>query len=95
MIYSIYTSKDKESYRIIIVASWAAIFIAFMFRSEGIGIFNGNLQYAGLILLFLGIVLREWFIWILGKNFTVRVQVRENARLITQGPYKYIIHPIR
>lgn len=59
MTYSIYTSKDKESYRIIIVASWAAIFIAFMFCIEEIGIFNGNLQYSGLILLFLGIVLRE------------------------------------
>lgn len=29
----------------------------------------------------------------LGKHFTVRVQVREKAKLITQGPYNCIRHP--
>ena len=56
-------------------------------------VYSTDLQYSGLILLFLGIVLREWSIWILGRHFTVRVQVRKNAKLITQGPYKYIRHP--
>jgi len=87
------TSKDKDSYRFIVIASWAAIFITFMLRSKFIGIFSGSLQYAGLVLIFFGIVLRECSIWILGRHFTVRVQVRENAKLITQGPYKYIRHP--
>jgi protein-S-isoprenylcysteine O-methyltransferase Ste14 len=41
----------------------------------------------------IGIVLREWSIWTLGKYFTVRVQVSEEAKLITQGPYKKIRHP--
>ena len=40
-----------------------------------------------------GILLREWSIWVLGKHFTVRVQVHDNAKLVTEGPYKYIRHP--
>lgn len=55
--------------------------------------FSGDLQYVGLILLAFGIMLREWSIWVLGKHFTVRVQVSEKAKLVTQGPYMYIRHP--
>jgi protein-S-isoprenylcysteine O-methyltransferase Ste14 len=34
-----------------------------------------------------------WAIYVLGKYFTVRVQVREKSRLITHGPYSRIRHP--
>lgn len=47
----------------------------------------------GFILIVSGIFLRELSIWVLGKHFTVRVQVRDKAKLVTQGPYKYIRHP--
>ena len=87
------TNKDKGSYRIVIVASYAVLIIPFTLRNHEIGIFSGNLQYIGLIMLTAGILLREWSIWVLGKYFTVRVQVSENAKLVTEGPYKYIRHP--
>ena len=87
------TNKDKGSFRIVIVASYAVLFIAFMFRSSEIGVFSGSMQYVGFILIAAGIFLREWSIWVLGKHFTVRVQVRDKAKLVTQGPYKYIRHP--
>jgi len=87
------TNQDKGSYKINIVTSWIALFIVFVLRGLGIGMFSGNLQYIGLILLAAGIMLREWSIRVLGKHFTVRVQVNEKAKLVTQGPYKYIRHP--
>ena len=87
------TNKDKGSYRIVIMASYAVLIIAFMFRSSEIGVFSGSMQYAGFILIAAGIFLREWSIWVLGKHFTVRVKVRDKAKLVTQGPYKYIRHP--
>jgi protein-S-isoprenylcysteine O-methyltransferase Ste14 len=87
------TNKDKGSYRVIVFASYAMIFIAFMLRSFEIGTYYGDLQYIGFILIVVGIFLREWSVWVLGKHFTVRVQVREKAKLVTQGPYKYIRHP--
>ena len=39
------TNKDKGSYRIVIVASYTVLIIAFMFRSFEIGVFSGSLQY--------------------------------------------------
>jgi protein-S-isoprenylcysteine O-methyltransferase Ste14 len=90
---SITANQDRGSFRVVIVASWAAIFAIFIFRSLRIGIFEGSLRYIGFILFAAGIVLREWAIYLLGKHFTVRVQVREKARLVMQGPYRYIRHP--
>jgi protein-S-isoprenylcysteine O-methyltransferase Ste14 len=87
------TNQDKGSHRIIVFTSYAMLFIVFVFRSFEIGTFNRDLQYVGFILIVAGIFLREWSIWVLGKHFTVRVQVRDNAKLVTQGPYKYIRHP--
>lgn len=86
-------NKDKGSYRIVIVASYAVLIVAFMFRNFEIGVFSESLQYIGLIVLIAGILLREWSIWTLGKHFTVCVQVRDNAKLVTEGPYNYIRHP--
>jgi len=87
------TAQDKGSYRVVIAAIWLSIFIVFILRSYGIGAFTGRVQYIGMILLAAGVVLREWAIVVLGKHFTVRVQVNEDARLVTQGPYSYIRHP--
>ncbi|WP_394697869.1 methyltransferase family protein [uncultured Methanomethylovorans sp.] len=78
---------------IIIAMIWLLLFIVFRFRILGIGIFSGNLQYGGFLLIIVGIVLREWSIWVLGKHFTVQVQIREKAKLVKHGPYKYIRHP--
>jgi protein-S-isoprenylcysteine O-methyltransferase Ste14 len=87
------TNKDKGSCGVIIAVFWSVLFIAFTLRSFGIGIFGGSLQYTGLILLAIGTILREWSIWALGKHFTGQVQVREKAKLVTNGPYNYIRHP--
>jgi Putative protein-S-isoprenylcysteine methyltransferase len=87
------TNKDKGSSWVIIAVFWSVLFIAFTLRGFGIGIFGGNLQYAGLVLLAVGTILRQWSIWVLGKHFTGQVQVRKNAKLVTNGPYSYIRHP--
>ena len=87
------TTQDKGSYWIVIIGLWLALFVAFVLRSFGWGVFGGTLQYVGLVLAIIGIVLREWAVGVLGKHFTVRVQVHEKARLVTDGPYRYIRHP--
>lgn len=90
---SLMTNKDKGSYRIVVMATYLALIIVFLLRSHDIGVFKGGLQNIGLILIIIGIILREWSIWTLGKHFTVRVQVSEEANLVTKGPYKNIRHP--
>ncbi len=86
-------SQDRGSFWIVSGAGFVVLFVVFMFRYSGYGSINPGLQYFGLILALAGIALREWAIIILGKHFTVRVQIREKAELVTDGPYKYIRHP--
>ncbi|AKJ37788.1 isoprenylcysteine carboxyl methyltransferase [Methanosarcina barkeri CM1] len=87
------TNKDKGSCWVIIAMVWSVLFIAFTLRGSETGIFGGNSQYSGLVLIAVGIILRKWSIWILEKYFTGQVQVREKAKLVTNGPYSYIRHP--
>lgn len=85
--------QDRGSYRVVIIVSWAAVFAIFIIRSLGIGVFSGSLKDIGFFVFASGIALREWAVWVLGKHFTVRVQVRKEAKLVTSGPYRYIRHP--
>ncbi|MFA5105352.1 MAG: isoprenylcysteine carboxylmethyltransferase family protein [Candidatus Micrarchaeia archaeon] len=86
-------SQDRGSYWVVVVATWIAVFSTFVFRGLDIGTFGGTLQYAGLGIAACGIILRQWSIAVLGRHFTVRVQVREKASLITGGPYRFARHP--
>lgn len=86
--------KDKGSFWVVIIGIFFTIFISFYLRGFGFGFFmNDVLQYLGIVLMALGIVVREWAIFVLGKGFTVKVHVQEKGKLITRGPYKYVRHP--
>jgi protein-S-isoprenylcysteine O-methyltransferase Ste14 len=41
----------------------------------------------------LGIVLRQWSVFVLGAFFTVQVQVREGQTVVDTGPYRFVRHP--
>ncbi|UCH51959.1 MAG: isoprenylcysteine carboxylmethyltransferase family protein [Chloroflexota bacterium] len=46
---------------------------------------------------FLGFVALLWFIWIhrsLGSNLSVRLQIKDSQKLVTDGPYRWIRHPM-
>ena len=81
-------SQDKGSVWIVTGAGFIVLLVAFAYPGG-----LGSLQYAGLALAVAGIALREWAILVLGEHFTVRIQIREKARLVTDGPYRYIRHP--
>jgi protein-S-isoprenylcysteine O-methyltransferase Ste14 len=40
-----------------------------------------------------GFLLRMWCYWTLGKFFTFNLLVKEDHKLITSGPYRYLVHP--
>ena len=48
---------------------------------------------AGIALMLLGIALRAWSVIVLGRNFTVYVQVREQQPVVDTGPYRVLRHP--
>jgi protein-S-isoprenylcysteine O-methyltransferase Ste14 len=50
-------------------------------------------MFAGVLLTVLGTSLRAWAVLILGKYFSVHIQVDDGHKLVETGPYKYIRHP--
>jgi protein-S-isoprenylcysteine O-methyltransferase Ste14 len=48
---------------------------------------------AGIALMVLGIALRAWSVIVLGRNFTVHVQVRAEQPVVDTGPYRLLRHP--
>lgn len=48
---------------------------------------------AGIGLMVLGLALRAWSVIVLGRNFTVYVQVRAEQPVVDSGPYRLLRHP--
>ncbi len=86
---------DKGSLYLIWIIIFICIFSA-VFISNKIYIpllKDPNIKYFGIILIYLGIILRLATIKTLGKFFTVDVTIKENHRLKKDGFYKYLRHP--
>jgi len=47
----------------------------------------------GIVLIILGIILRQWSMAILGKFFSAVVGIQKDQQVIEKGPYKYVRHP--
>ncbi len=60
--------------------------------------FNMNLpdwaRWTGIIGYGFGLILFWWVHKTLGKNWSPILEIRKNHKLVTQGPYKYIRHPM-
>jgi len=91
--HAVPSDQDRGSFRIVMISHVGALFAIVLCRSFGIGTVPASLQYAGLAVMAFGVLLREWAVLVLGRHFTVRVQTRNDSRLVTAGPYRYIRHP--
>src|SRR2546426_9897921 len=49
--------------------------------------------YPGIFLMFLGILVRQWAIAVLGRFFSLTVRVAEDHRVVERGPYRLVRHP--
>lgn len=47
----------------------------------------------GLIFMLLGLVLRSWGVYTLGRYFTWHVTVQSDQKVIREGPYRFLRHP--
>ena len=52
-----------------------------------------GLFVAGLVVIVLGVALRIWSVWVLGRFFTVEVQVHDGQSVVDTGPYRFVRHP--
>lgn len=86
---------DKNSLRIIWLAIIVSISVAvYVSMTLNMPISSSpSFEYAGLVIIWAGIIARLLIIKSLGKYFTVDVTIRPDHQLKKDGPYKYLRHP--
>ena len=72
------------------------IFPAWFYAVPGVPVVleSSAVQVLGLSLWFVGMGLAGWAARALGRSMTVEIQVAEGQRLVQEGPYAWIRHPI-
>ena len=86
--------RDRDSYLLIQLVGVLAIALALACRSLDRAIAPPAVQYAGLALIVAAAFLREWAILRLGRFFSRTVQIEPGHRLVTDGPYRRLRHPV-
>jgi len=51
-------------------------------------------RWAGAVIFAVSLVLLTWIHVMLGKNFSATLRIRLDQELVTQGPYRYVRHPM-
>jgi protein-S-isoprenylcysteine O-methyltransferase Ste14 len=88
-------SKDQYSVVLIIIMSMLSTIIPIIdwaYFSDNTSS-NGVLTIVGFVILWSGVLLRNYSIKILGKHFTATIQLQKEHKLISKGPYSAIRHP--
>lgn len=85
--------NDQGSYWIILLVVWGSMIVSFLAQAFHLGVFHSNMQFLGIGIVILGIVLREWSVLSLGRFFTVSVMVVSGQILVKRGPYRWLRHP--
>lgn len=88
-------SKDQYSVLLIIIMSLASNIVPLVDWAYFSGPDNGNniATVIGFVMLWAGILLRNYSIKLLGRHFTPTVQLQKDHDLITAGPYSIVRHP--
>ena len=91
------TKHDCGSFFVIIATSLVGVGSAFVLaqdvQSAGIGVGRWPIFATGLVIVLLGVALRQWSVLTLGTFFTVQVQVRSDQTVVDTGPYRWVRHP--
>ncbi|GEO12284.1 methyltransferase family protein [Segetibacter aerophilus] len=88
-------SKDHYSVILILVMSVSSTIIPVVDWAYFSNPYHAEIPatVVGFIILWFGVVLRNYSIRILGKHFTPTIQLQQDHTLITKGPYNFIRHP--
>jgi protein-S-isoprenylcysteine O-methyltransferase Ste14 len=89
--------KDHGSLGILIGLQWIGLALNFLlagvFQMAAISWHRTALFAVGIILILLGVALRWYAIWTLGRYFTRDVAVSAGQQVVQNGPYRTIRHP--
>ena len=85
--------KDRGSFYANVITLVLAITVDFILSGRGIALIPASAYYFGIVLIFAGLILRQWAIAVLGRFFTLTVKIQQDHSIVEQGPYKLIRHP--
>jgi len=88
-------NADKNSITLIWVTIIVAVSVAvYISKNTSLPIYlNESFQYIGVVIIFIGILVRLFAVFTLGQFFTVDVTIRQDHKLKKDGFYKYLRHP--
>jgi protein-S-isoprenylcysteine O-methyltransferase Ste14 len=78
---------------LVIFTVFVSIILALSFGYAGVGVLPDWAFYLGIFLMFLGVLIRQWAIAVLGQFFSLTVRVAEDHRVVEKGPYRLVRHP--
>ena len=87
------TKKDKGSSQLISLGNFVSVVIVFSFALSGTAMWPSWVYYPGILLMVMGIVLRQWSMAALGSFFSGTVGVQEGQKVVDTGPYRLVRHP--
>jgi len=85
--------RDRGSAAPILLTVWISLGIALSFGYGGVLQLPDWFFYVGIVLMLLGIAVRQWAIAVLGRFFSLNVRVVEDHRVVDKGPYRLVRHP--
>jgi len=53
-----------------------------------------NIQYLGLAIGVVASLFAAWAMWALGRSYGIRMDIFDGHRLVTEGPYAFVRHPM-
>ena len=85
--------RDRGSRVLITFAILVSMLIAFYFGYANVGGLPDWIFYVGIFLMFLGVLVRQYAIAILGRFFSLSVEIAEDQKVVDKGPYRLVRHP--
>lgn len=82
------------TFLVVVVAVAGAQVVGAAFRHSGtLSLPGSGYGVAGLVVMWVGLVLRVWAILALGQSFRTTVEVWEGQQVVRRGPYRWVRHP--
>ncbi len=85
--------KDKGSFLVIVAGFTSIIYLNSICRKRLLLVMPVSIFWVGILFIILGVLLRVYSVWTLGKSFTLTAQVNSEQKIVQTGPYKYLRHP--
>jgi protein-S-isoprenylcysteine O-methyltransferase Ste14 len=86
-------NRSSLSNNLLRLSLYVSIIIAMMLTIKNIAMLSGWFFWPGVFLMVIGILVRQWAIFTLGRFFTLNISVQKNQKVVDYGPYRFIRHP--